>query len=154
MVDENTNFSWRCVHGKKVGEFRLQYKDCIHYGLWNDLVDPTLEKRQFQECPSGIEMIITNISTGNITYRGGFGKDYFSREGWGYEFDYTDGSLVRCGYFIENKCVSVHQVFKDTKMEEFAFGCCETLKERVCVRSGEWIYDCENDIYRFVFCVC
>ena len=148
---------WEFVNGKRSGMFTVYKYGLREFsGWWNE--DGVWDSRYYVEYTAHANMLVhCHPTTGTIIYRGGMGKNYKIREGWGVTYDLVTGLPEQYGFFIDNKLVRVYKRFGQNQiMYEYSYDddnvvlqndpkqSCKAIMEhgdahRRCIYSGGYI---------------
>ena len=113
---------WEFVNGKRSGMFTVYKYGLREFsGWWNE--DGVWDSRYYVEYTAHANVLVhCHPTTGTIIYRGGMGKNYKIREGWGVTYDLVTGLPEQYGFFIDNKLVRVYQRFgQNQTMYEYSY---------------------------------
>ncbi|KAK8828878.1 hypothetical protein WA538_000881 [Blastocystis sp. DL] len=142
--------SWTCEKGKRKGGVKV-FQDgvvtqCVSWLSFSGDEVAVLENRSEKTL-----LVIRNPDNNVVIYRGEYGKDGVSREGYGFDYDEKTGVVLHYGVFKENKLYHVIQEFETaTRMIEYEDGSeenVESLMNRRPVYVGGYSYDTQSGFY-------
>ena len=128
--------SWSTVDGVRTGPFTLYENGVVKSRMdWKEI-----EKEDyvcsFENRRRGVRMILTDVLTEHVVYRGQFDED-MGRSGYGYEYDEETGRVLLYGLFKKNALYHLLKQFEEERMIEYAEDNSENV---VCVFNRRPIY--------------
>lgn len=120
--------SWTCEKGKRKGGVKVfqdgKVTQCVSWLSFSGDEVAVLENRSDK-----LLLVIHNPDNNVVIYRGEYGKDGVSREGYGFDYDEKTGVVLHYGVFKENKLYHVIQEFETaTRMIEYEDGSEENVE--------------------------
>ena len=111
--------SWTLVDGVRSGPFTLYENGVVKCRMdWKEM-----EKKDyvcsFENRKCGVQMVLTDVLTGHVVYRGQFDED-MGRSGYGCEYDEDTGRVLLYGVFKKNALVHLLKQFEEERMIEYA----------------------------------
>lgn len=111
--------SWTLVDGVRSGPFTLYENGVVKCRMdWKEM-----EKKDyvcsFENRKCGVQMVLTDVLTGHVVYRGQFDED-MGRSGYGYEYDEETECVLLYGVFKKNALVHLLKQFEEERMIEYA----------------------------------
>ena len=142
--------SWVCVAGKRKGGVKLFHDgvvtQCVNWLSFSGQELAVLENRSDR-----LLLVIRNPENDVVVYRGEYGEDGVSREGYGFDYDEKTGIVLHYGIFKENKLFHILQEFETaTRMIEYEYGSEEnvnSLVNRRPVYIGGYLYNETTGFY-------
>ena len=142
--------SWVCVAGKRKGGVKLFHDgvvtQCVNWLSFSGQELAVLENRSDR-----LLLVIRNPENDVVVYRGEYGEDGVSREGYGFDYDEKTGIVLHYGIFKENKMFHILQEFETaTRMIEYEYGSEENVNSLVNRRPiyvGGYLYNETTGFY-------
>lgn len=135
--------SWKVEKGRKKGELTM-----FDHGKVSCMMDWKFftggSPRAIENTRSGIQLVISDPITGKAVYRGSFGEDRQSREGYGFAYYPESGHIRHYAFYKNDKVYRYIQEFdEDDTMTEYEplDESNSSLTERVPVYVGGYIFD-------------